>query len=626
MKKTRTLISIFVLLALFLTLAPTATFAQEVDCASDVVVQADDWLSKIADKEYGDILAYPAIAQATNAKAATDSSYATIENPDLIEPGWKLCVPSSADAQALLTGSTTVSPATEGGTMIGAFDVGPGGCQGELCLNPMRATAGLTWLEKYYSHLVTYSDTSMSAIAGDLAEDWDVAGDGVTWTFRLREGLTWHDGEPVTADDVRFTLELYADPAQQAVNAGTVQNALVGGTEYGEGTADSISGVEVIDERTIQLTTPEPNAGFLDLMTRIFILPEHSLGQIPRDQILESDWWTTNPIGTGPFKFVQYQPDQSIELERFDDYWRGAPRLDRLINRYFLEAGTSIIALEAGEIDFTYITADEAIRLEDTPNVTVIPGPSQVINFLNLNPNQVEAFQDEHVRQAIAYAIDRDAIIEGLWQGAAEPTYCLFNNPNFVPDDLNTYDYDPDMARELLAEAGWDPSTVGEFEAITYYTDQLSSDILVAIQQYLADVGINIVPRNVDVPTFVNEYYEANTFQIGYAGAGNGPDPQGSYGYFHSTQTWPTGTNAIGYSNPELDTLLEQGLTELDPTERAGIYQEVCRILNEEQPWIFLWVTTRYGAVSNRIGNFQYTPAPGGGRYYDAAEDWFIRE
>jgi peptide/nickel transport system substrate-binding protein len=625
MKKPRTLVSIFVLLALFLTLAPTATFAQEVDCASDVVVQADDWLSKIADKEYGDILAYPAIVQATNAKAATDSSYATIDNPDLIEPGWKLCVPSSADAQALLTGSTTVSPATEGGTMIGAFDVGPGGCQGELCLNPMRATAGLTWLEKYYSHLVTYSDTSMSAIAGDLAEDWDVAGDGVTWTFRLREGLTWHDGEPVTADDVRFTLELYADPAQQAVNAGTVQNALVGGTEYGEGTADSISGVEVIDERTIQLTTPDPNAAFLDLMTRIFILPEHSLGQIPRDQILESDWWTTNPIGTGPFKFVQYQPDQSIELERFDDYWRGAPRLDRLINRYFLEAGTSIIALEAGEIDFTYVTADEAIRLEDNPNVTVIPGPSQVINFLNLNPNAVEAFQDTRVRQAMAYAIDRDAIIEGLWQGAAEPTYCLFNNPNYVPDDLNTYDYNPDMARELLAEAGWDPSTVGELEAITYYTDQLSSDILVAIQQYLADVDINIVPRNVDVPTFVNEYYEANTFQIGYAGAGNGPDPQGSYGYFHSSQTWPTGTNAIGYSNPELDALLEQGLTELDSTKRAEIYQEVCRILNEEQPWIFLWVTTRYGAVSDRIGNFQYTPAPGGGRYYDAAESWFVK-
>ncbi len=591
-----------------------------------MVVQADDWLSKISDKEYGDILAYPAIVQATNARAATDSTYATIENPDLIEPGWKLCIPSPADAQALLTGSTTVSPATEGGTMIGAFDVGPGGCQGELCLNPMRATAGLTWLEKYYSHLVIYSDTSMSAIAGDLAEDWDVAGDGVTWTFRLREGLTWHDGEPVTADDVRFTLELYADPAQQAVNAGTVQNALVGGTEYGEGTADSISGVEVVDERTIQLTTPEPNAAFLDLMTRIFILPEHSLGQIPRDQILESDWWTTNPIGTGPFQFVQYEPDQSIELERFDDYWRGAPRLDRLINRYFLEAGTSIIALEAGEIDFTYATADEAIRLEDNPNVTVVPGPSQVINFLNLNPNAVEAFQDTRVRQAIAYAIDREAIIEGLWQGAAEPAYCLFNNPNYVPDDLNTYDYNPEMARELLAEAGWDPDTVGEFEAITYYTDQLSSDILVAIQQYLADVDINIVPRNVDVPTFVNEYYEDSTFQIGYAGAGNGPDPQGSYGYFHSSQTWPTGTNAISYSNPELDALLEQGLAELDPTARAEIYQEVCRILNEEQPWIFLWVTTRYGAVSNRIGNFQYTPAPGGGRYYDAAEDWFIRE
>ena len=534
--------------------------------------------------------------------------------PDAAEPA-----ASTADQAAEPAGEPQ-----EGGTIIGAFDVGPGGCQGELCLNPMRATAGLTWLEKSYSHLVTYSDTSMSDIAGDLAESWSVADDNVTWTFTLREGLTWHDGEPVTADDVRFTLELYADSTQQAVNAGTVQNALVGGTAYGAGEADTLEGVQVIDERTVQLTTPEPNAAFLDLITRIFILPEHSLGQIPRDGILESDWWTTQAIGTGPFKFVKYEPDQSIELARFDDYWRGAPTVDRIINRYFLEAGTSILALEAGEIDFTYITADEARRLQESDSVTVIPGPSRVVNFLNLNPNAVDAFQDKRVRQAIAYAIDRDAIIEGLWQGAAEPVHCLFDNPAYVPDDVNDYAYNPDKARELLADAGWDSATTGELEAITYYTDQLSGDILVAVQQYLADVGITITPRNVDVPTFVNEYYEENTFNIGYAGAGNGPDPQGSYGYYHSSQSWPTGTNAINYSNSELDELLAAGLTELDPAKRAEIYQQACKILNEEQPWIYLWITTRYGAVSNRIGDFQYTPAPGGGRYYDAAETWHI--
>ena len=494
MSKFSKFVTIAILLTLMVSLVPGQTQAQGVDCESDVVVQANDWLSKIADKEYGDVLAYPAIMQATNAKAAADDSYATIDNADLIEPGWKLCIPSSADALALMAGET-VTVAAEGGTMIGAFDVGPGGCQGQLCLNPMRATAGLTWLEKYYSHLVTYSDTGMNAIAGDLAGNWTVAGDGVTWTFTLRDGLTWHDGEPVTADDVKFTLELYADPAQQAVNAGRVQTSILGGEAYGDGSADSIEGVQVIDDQTIQIVTPEPNAAFLDMMTIIFILPEHSLSQIPRDQIGESDWWTTQGIGTGPFKFVNYEPDQFIELERFDDYWRGAPNLERIINRYFAEPGPAVLALEAGEIAFTYVTADEAVRLQDNPDVTVIPGPSRVINFLNLNPNAVEAFQDKRVRQAIAYAIDREAIIDGLWQGAAEPVYCQFDNPAFVPDDVNTYPYDPDRARELLAEAGWDSSASGEFEAITYYTDQLSADILVAVQQYLADVGINMTPR-----------------------------------------------------------------------------------------------------------------------------------
>jgi peptide/nickel transport system substrate-binding protein len=513
----------------------------------------------------------------------------------------------------------TPRPAARGGLMTAGFDVGPGGFPERF--DAWNSTAGYYFTEMYLSKLVHYCDVTLTEICGDLAESWEISEDGLEMTFKLREGVTWHDGEPFTADDVKFTLDMIATPAVASRYRATL-STVSGHQDLQDGNATELTGVEVVDDYTIKITHDTPNAAFLDTLSFLFIMPRHAMEDIPVEEIANNPWWQTNPVGTGPFKWVKYETGQYVELERFEDYWRGAPLLDRLVNRYFPEPGTAVLALEAGEIDFTYVTADEMFRLQENPAIEIIPGPSWVMLSITLNKS-LPGFDDPRVRQAFMYAIDRQTIIDTLWQGTAEVVNCNYRLDQYVPDDINPYEYDPEKAKALLDEAGFDYSQ--EFELLTYYNDQLSMDILAAIQQYMADVGVTITPRPVDVPTFVAEYYtEDPQWTMWYGGSGNGPDPDVHYNSYHSEAAWPAGSNAHFYSNPEVDAAFEAGRAEMDPAERIKAYQEVCRLLNEDAASAYMFESIRYGATTGRIGNFVYTPSPGSGRFYNAAETWYV--
>ena len=515
--------------------------------------------------------------------------------------------------------TATPEPGKRGGIMTAGFDVGPGGFPERF--DAWNATAGYYWFDMYLGKLTTYCDTSLSEICGDLAEGWELSDDGTEYTFTLREGLTWHDGEEFTADDVKFTMDTVATPG---VSRFTAQlSTLVGYQDLQDGNADGLAGVEVVDDYTVRFTHQVPNAPFLDGLAFIYIMPRHAMEELPVEEIANNPWWQEDPVGIGPFKWVTYESGQYVELERFDGYWRGAPLLDRLVNRYFPEPGTAVLALEADEIDFTYVTADEMFRLQENPEIEIIEGPSWVMLSMGLNKS-LPVFQDVRVRQALMYAIDRQTIVDTLWQGTAEVVNCNYRVPDIVPEDVNPYPYDPDRARELLDEADFPYSE--EFEILTYYNDQLSLDILAAIQQYLADVGVQATPRPVDVPTFVAEYYtEDPQWTMWYGGAGNGPDPDIQRLSYSCDAAWPAGSNAHFYCNEEVDEAFERGRTALNREERLEAYQDVCRLLNEDAASVWLFESLRYGASTGDIGNFQYTPAPGGGRFYNAAETWFVR-
>jgi peptide/nickel transport system substrate-binding protein len=468
--------------------------------------------------------------------------------------------------------------------------------------------AGYVWLEKYFSKLLLY-DVGYTKMQGELAESWTVSADAKTFTFKLRPNVKWHDGQPFTSADVKFSVELAKNPDSQNV--------------YQPKYTD-IAEVATPDPLTAVITTSKPNVALLDAMVFVFMFPAHSLAAIPVKDLPKNAWWTTNPIGTGPFKWSKYVADQYVELVANDQYWRGRPKLDKIINRYFKEPGSALIALQKGEIQFTYVTLDESELVKKDPNLTLIPGPSQVENYLQFNLKDPR-FQDVRVRQAFMYAIDRTTIVNQLFKGAAVVTPCIFDNPKYLPKDANPYAKDVNKAKQLLKDANWDSIKGQPIELLTYYNDQLSQDILVAMQQQLADVGIQVKIKSVDVPTF-NSFTNkaAPEFTLYYAGAANGADPDVTSIYYLSTALPPSGSNRGFYNNPDVDKAYIDGRAEADPAKRATDYQNACKILNTDLPWAPMWVTTRFGAVSKNVQNFVYTPSAGSGKYYDQSELWSL--
>jgi len=502
--------------------------------------------------------------------------------------------------------------------MTGAW-IGPC-CVGVDNANPLRAGGDYHWLNKIYSHLVTY-DLNYGEVIGDLAEEWSVSDDSLVWTFNLRD-TTWHDGSDFTSADVKFSLELCLDPKAGGCDKSAQLLAITGAKAYVDGTATSVSGIDTSDPRVVKITTDKPNAPLLDTLAEAWMVQEASLSSIPRDQVSKSDYWTTKAIGTGPFKLAKYEAGQYMELDAFDGYFRGRPLLDKLIRRQFKDPATALLAFDKGEIDFTYLTADEVERASTNENAIVIPGPSRVDNAITMNPSFNPAFGNPKFRQAIMHAINREAIIENLYRGAATPVSCLYGNPKYIPADINPYEYNPEKAKALLAEAGIDPTTFGEVVMDTYYNDQLSLDVMTAFQQDLAAIGLTITIQQMDGPSWTKRYYDDGASQMSFIGGANGPDPHRAYQYYYSAGQRG---NKYNYNNPEFDALLDAGAAEMDPGARAKIYQDACRIMSEDLPWNFMWETVRFGYVSTRIGNFLFTPAPGGGSYYDQAEKWFIR-
>ncbi len=279
--------------------------------------------------------------------------------------------------------------------------------------------------------------------------------------------------------------------------------------------------------------------------------------------------------------------------------------------------------MRSGDIQFTYISADEARGLRSESKLKIIPGPSQVLNYLGFN-HKDPRYKDLRVRQAFMYAIDRKTISEQLYNGGAEVQNCLYFLPKYQPSGLEPFGYNPEKAKQLLADAGWDKIKGEPIEFLTYYGDQLSSDVQVTIQQMLAKVGIEVKPRRVDVPTY-NQITAGDNFSLVFAGIGVGPDPDSPIVALDSGNIPPKGANRMKVINPNLDKLFAQGQSETNTNKRAAIYQNLCKEFNTSLPWGPMWVAQRFGVVSKNVSNFVWTPAPGGGRYYDQVELWNIR-
>ncbi len=495
-----------------------------------------------------------------------------------------------------------------GGTLIGAFDVGPGGCP--QCI-PYFDTAGRTWLAKIWSPLLSWN-ADISGLEPQLATSWSSNADASVWTFKLRDGVTWHDGEPLTADDVKFSLELAFNPETKASYPG-----------FSAFSPKELDSVNVVDKSTVEFKLKGPKPLLPYSLTMLWILPKHALKDVKPADYQKSDWFFTKAIGTGPFMHSKFVRDQFWELMPNPKYWNGAPKLDKLINRYFKDEAAAVLALKSGEIQFTYASGDVALQLKKDANFQAFSGPSGVTNYMIFNYRN-PIFKDQRVRQAFLYAIDRKAITETVLQGTAQVVPCIgaFSSMYPAADKLNDYAYNPDKAKQLLKDAGAEGKINAEI--VTYYNQQFHLDAMAAMQQYLNAVGIKITPKVQDVPTYNGYFYTGKGWDISYRGiganAGNFP-----FG-FYEVGGQPTEDKAplMGQEFPELTAMIKQAKTEVNPQKYTDLLKNICTFQNQNAIEGYMWTALRDGIASKKLQNFYWFPGPAGGPYEDHPEKWAV--
>jgi len=432
-----------------------------------------------------------------------------------------------------------------------------------------------------------------------LAESWATPDGGKTFTFKLRSGVKWHDGTPFTAKDVVFSLNLYANPKVASPWAVKL-SSVAGYDDFKSGAASELRGVKAIGDDTvrIELSTAQPAWVELQLIA-ISIVPEHILGKFAPQDIVGNKFWI-NRVGTGPFIWKEYQSDRYIEVVRNQNYFLGAPKIDRIVYQIYKDVPSIVTALETQEVDaMSYegggIPVSELSRLQKLQHLTVLPKFSAGLpTYLQFNLADAR-FADARVRQAMLYAIDRSAIIETIKGGAGELSNTLFPQAWARPESgMESYTYDPEKARRLLKEAGW--SSTKPIDFIYYYSDQMNVDTITAVQSYLAAVGIEIKPRLLD-PAAINQVYADGKFEMGFFAQGMGLDP--SLGEpLVKCNAKPL---SLGYCNPEVDALFAKGMSSADRKERAAAYRAAAIVLNREVPKGWLFNEVRPLAFNNRV-------------------------
>lgn len=435
MKKTLNIVSsVLLLLTLTFNLAPARVFAQEeVVCDSDVTVQADDWLSKIADKFYGNVLTFPAIVEATNAKAATDDSYATIEDPNVIEPGWKLCIPDAATAQASL-GTDRAAVAATAGQRGGTITVGT---TDDIVSFDAFSLLFVSYpmQNQCYDSLIMYD--SVLNIIPRLATAWEVNDEGTQLTLTLREGVKWHNGRDFVADDVVANFERALEPENGSNIHGMVQ---------------TVSSAEAIDDHTVVIHYSQPTPNMFDVLNVMRLMAPESFDTIDH-----------TCVGTGPFKLQEWIPGDQVVFVRNEDYWdEGRPFLDEVIIKPFDDLEALVTALETGIVDAAIaVPPKDYQRLLDSGVQVPFGQTGALLYSITVNPpdpdQPVGPLSDKLVRQALCWSIDRDAIVDQALFGVGGATVVPFPEYSlaYFPEYTNAYTFDLDKAASLLDEAGW---------------------------------------------------------------------------------------------------------------------------------------------------------------------------
>jgi peptide/nickel transport system substrate-binding protein len=464
----------------------------------------------------------------------------------------------------------------QGGTLVAAWAQDPVGLDPHVT----SAYSSFQILENVLDTLVTL-DAEQNVVPS-LAESWEASADGLTWTFRLREGVRFSNGRELTADDVVFTFERMLDP------------------ETGSGNAYLLAGVTAVDapdDRTVVLTLEAPNVALLG-----HLAVNKAVGIIARESV-EDGTINTRPIGTGPFRIAEFQPGTLVRLERNEHYWQsGLPYLDAIDIRIIPDESVRRTALVSGDVDWAIsVPAQSVSELDRNDEVVVDQTTAGAYWYIGVNTER-EPLDDPRVRQALSYALQRDNIALAAAFGNAQATQDPIPSSSAWAFDYAPYEYDPERARELLAEAGVE----GGFELEIMPTTQYEESIRVSqvLQANLAEVGVRATIRTLEWAEWLEEEGAGNydTYVCSWNGLVDPDD------YFFAQHRTGEVFNFTGYSNPTVDELLDHGRRTEDFVERLPIYERINRIIVDEAPYIYLYNPLNIHAYRPYVEGFQARP------------------
>jgi len=419
-----------------------------------------------------------------------------------------------------------------------------------------------------------------------LAERWEMP-DPLTYVFHLHHGVTFHDGAALTSRDVKWTLD--------SLIQGKIRSTKSAAFRF-------VDRIDTPDDFTVVFHLKEPYASLL------WNLSEGAIGIVPYGSL---DEVTRKPVGSGPFKFVSAEQDKEIIVDRNDNYWGEKAHLARVRFAVVPDPTTRALELRKGSADVAInaLTADTVLALEREPNLKIERGPGTILSYLAFNTRD-PVLQDVRVRQAIAYAVDRGPLLQYIWRGFAQPALSVLPPQSWAYDaNVATYPHDPEKARQMLDAAGYNLRDGVRFHLTMKTSTEESTRLLAAVlQQQLRDVGIALDIRTFEFATFFADVTRGafQFYSLRWIGGNEDPD---IFETFHSHRFPPNGTNRGFYSNPRLDDLINQARRETDQNARKQIYDEVQRILAQDEPYINLWYFDNVLVHTRRVENLTLNPS-----------------
>ncbi len=458
--------------------------------------------------------------------------------------------------------------------------------------------------ELIYNGLVKY-DKDINLI-GDLAEKWEISKDNLRIRFYLRKDVKWQDGQPFTANDVDFTYRLIVDPKTPTAYA----------TDFLR-----VKELRVLDDYTVDAIYEKPYAPALGSWGQS-VHPAHLL----EGQDVTKSPLKRNPVGTGPYRFVEWKIQDRIILDSYHNYFEGRPYIDRVMTRVIPDLATMFLELKAGRLDEMGLTPLQYRRQTDTQwfKENYVKYKYVGFNYVYLGYNLKDPkFKDKKVRQALTTAINRESIIQGVLLGLGQPAYTPYNPDTFwYNPNVKKFPYNPEKAKQMLEEAGW-KDTDGDgildkdgvpfrFTIITNQGNDQRKYAATIIQRDLKKVGIDVNIRVIEWAAFLKNFINKRNFEACLLGWSIGIEPN-QIDIWNSKKTGENQLNFISYDNPEVDKLLEEGVSTYDRDERKKYYDRFQEILAEDQPYTFLFVPESLPIISARFHGIE--PAPRGISY-----------